>query len=136
MSEYTKVRKQIESLEKEAQKLAKSFLMDGLKELFREHKDVGGISWTQGTPSFNDGDPCTFSSSHDSPELLAIDEVDIDLEELEDKEDRTPVPDGAYAAFEDFMSQIDPDDMERIFGDGVRVEINRKLKVHTSEYYD
>jgi hypothetical protein len=133
---YKAIRKQIEDLKKESKTVAKAYLLDGLKDLFAKFPEVGGVTWTQGTPSFNDGDPCTFSSGHKYPDLLALDEVDVDLEELEDMEDRTEVSQEAQDAFPAFLGEIHDDDMELIFGDGFRVTIDRKLKVKKDEYYD
>lgn len=36
-------------------------IKDMFKAFFENNPDIKAVGWTQGTPSFNDGDPCVFS---------------------------------------------------------------------------
>lgn len=44
-----------------AQKEAKDGFAAAFRDFFKRFPEVIAIRWTQGTPSFNDGNPCTFS---------------------------------------------------------------------------
>jgi hypothetical protein len=135
MNDYQKARKEIKRLHKEASGLAKTTLLEGLDKLFKKHPEVGGVTWTQYTPSFNDGDPCTFRSNHCYADLLGTEEVDCDDED-EDSRIGQDITEEARDVFEEFLAQFEDEDMETLFGDGVRVTIDRKLKIRESEYYD
>lgn len=89
-----------------------------MAKVFKKHEELEEVSWTQGTPSFNDGDPCVFSSNHGYADL---DPADID---------------GAKEDVEKALGVFDDDDMEDMFGDGVRVTITRDGKIKLDEYYD
>lgn len=86
-----------------------------LAPVFETYPDVKNVTWTQYTPSFNDGDPCTFRSGHTYPGL----NTDEDGEEGD-------APDGAYGAVKKALSVFDDDDMYAFFGNGTRVTVTRK----------
>lgn len=44
------------------------------KELFATYPELKSFGWTQYTPYFNDGEPCTFRSQHDYPTINGNDE--------------------------------------------------------------
>lgn len=50
-----------EALEKEISEAAEAAFKKTFAEFFKAHPEVKSVSWRQGTPGFNDGDPCTFS---------------------------------------------------------------------------
>jgi hypothetical protein len=56
------------AVDEELKKLGQDAFKDWFKEIFRDYPSIKAIIWTQYTPYFNDGDPCTFSV-HD-PEFL------------------------------------------------------------------
>ena len=45
---------------KTVKKSGKALIAPLFKELF-ENAEISLVRWTKGTPSFNDGEPCTFS---------------------------------------------------------------------------
>ncbi len=61
-SKLNDIHKQIEKLEKQAEKESSKLISKGFKELFKKHPELESFSWTQYTPYFNDGDECIFSA--------------------------------------------------------------------------
>ena len=154
---------EIKSLrEKYLQSLSDSFesvLLSMTKELFELDHKVKGISWTQYTPHFNDGDPCTFSvnevelclSWEDAKEnervLYGACEVEVENDEL------AVANTSSYALksygteeqkprFEPLLELLDEIQgvlvmyeslLETTYGDGVRVIVT-PTGVHTNEY--
>ena len=45
---------------KAIKKLGKAAVAEALKDVFDKFPDLLAVHWTQYTPGFNDGDPCTF----------------------------------------------------------------------------
>lgn len=50
----------IKTKEAELQVASRDALKDGFKAIFEQYPFLGAIRWTQYTPYFNDGEPCTF----------------------------------------------------------------------------
>lgn len=97
MSEALKKRlqetqKQIAKLQAKMHKDGQKLLVSSLKSLFKKHKTFKNFSWTQYTPYFNDGDPCTFGVNKDyltiDGESETSDRYDLRrlLEKLENKD--------------------------------------------------
>jgi len=59
-----------------------------LKEFFDEFPHVDALTWTQYTPYFNDGSPCTFNLGEFETVMTrdGLEYYDIDLEEVQDEE--------------------------------------------------
>ena len=58
------INEQLGAIEKQYNDAVESIRNTGLKDVFKEvseTSDIEGIAWTQYVPSFNDGDPCTFT---------------------------------------------------------------------------
>lgn len=51
----------VAAAEKEVAENSKPLFTEAIKDIFAKHPALLYITWTQGTPSFNDGDPCRFS---------------------------------------------------------------------------
>jgi DNA repair exonuclease SbcCD ATPase subunit len=64
-SKLNDIHKQIEKLEKQAEKESSKLISKGFKEIFKKHPELESFSWTQYTPYFNDGDECVFSAHTD-----------------------------------------------------------------------
>ena len=59
------INEQLGAIQKQYDDAVEGVRNNGLKELFKEifeTSDIKGIAWTQSIPSFNDGDPCVFST--------------------------------------------------------------------------
>lgn len=126
---------------------------DALKELFKNffqvHPGVEAVTWTQYTPYFNDGEPCTFGVNGMSVIFGTVQEddggaegaEDVDEDEDEDEEyeddedeegleswDLSRSPDPVMKALGEELKKLEsvPDDiMESVFGDHVKVKATR-----------
>lgn len=74
----------------EAQKVMGESMKDaivlGLGDIFEKYPFLGGVTWTQYTPYFNDGDACVFTAHTDYPTCLTVGDVsneDFDEDETE-----------------------------------------------------
>jgi hypothetical protein len=128
---------------------------DLLAPVFAASENIKSISWTQGTPSWNDGDPCSFSA-HLSD---LIEEVNRDEEEDEDGErlpwafdlpyderdwskaklkKKYPVKDvdGVLAIHlaSELLNEIPEEFYKKVFGGGKRVTIRRNGKIEVDEW--
>lgn len=95
-------------------------------DIFTEYPDLISFGWTQYTPYFNDGDPCTFSARTDCPKI----HVQGESEEDEDGEDFYSANDQSHRArvwrsVQGLLEQFDNDDMEMLFGDHCQVTVKR-----------
>jgi hypothetical protein len=132
LSDIKSIKKNIEKLRKEAKEKVESIFKTAALELFVEYPVLKSISWSQYTPYFNDGERCYFSSNHS---YAAIKFVESDESQDEDEEDEyqegfdkdsvTPKQLKAGNAAEKFLDNFDDDDMENLFGDGVKVIITK-----------
>lgn len=109
------------------EKAAKEVLIPALKrsfgEYFEKYPDVAGLRWSQYTPSWNDGEACTFGVG----ELQACDPESGDEIELESQ---------AYKdldALNDDFSSLG-DFLESAFGDGYQVTVTRDGEFTVEEY--
>jgi len=115
---------QMEELRKEAAEAMKPMLIAFMKET----PQVKAVKWTQYTPYFNDGDPCTFSVN--DPEFyFEGDDQDDEGKSLWslDRSDYGPKPGQcspetakACAAFVQALGGMD-DALETLFGDHCKV---------------
>lgn len=137
---------QLASLGEDAQK--------GIGEAIAEVLPEGyGLSWTQYTPYFNDGDACVFSVN--DPSLVKLGKPGEDDEESEEDEDpedgidfygiarygqsdyypaREGVTKEMLLAVQKVWDLLPEDMLEQVFGDHVRVLIRKDGSVDVSEY--
>ena len=111
----------IEAARKELKEAGTGVLKDLLAPLFEKFPEVAAVSWTQYTPYFNDGDPCTFRSNHDEPAVL-------DKEDAENEEWDAESFDWESEEFKmarELLGALSEDDMEDLFGDGYRIIVTR-----------
>lgn len=113
------------------QRHGKQALADEFKAFFERHPNVDAVRWTQYTPHFNDGDPCTFDR-HEFECRGEFTDALIVAKQMDD--------DGFYASWDaekggeydkilDELSETfsDTNDVFRVaFGDGVQVTATRK----------
>lgn len=142
----TELRKETEELRKTLKKDRNKILFELLNPLFEKHPEVEAISWYQYTPSFNDGDPCSFGSYHNYPKIKLRGGPDLDLLHVEDDEDYDDdYNDEDEAEFEELepytssfgnalSEAFSDDDTEAMFGDGVEVFVSSTGEVTTDEY--
>lgn len=61
LDEYKAQLKEHQKLGEMLREKGQSIFEEAAKELFKNNPSLKSFSWTQYTPHFNDGDPCTFS---------------------------------------------------------------------------
>lgn len=111
----------IEAARKELKEAGTGVLKDLLAPLFEKFPEVAAVSWTQYTPYFNDGDPCTFRSNHDEPAVLDKEDMD-DGQWYENSFGYNSEQDKMAS---ELLGVISDDDMEALFGDGYRIIVAR-----------
>lgn len=107
-------------------KVLKSEMLEESKKLFKEvsaeiftkFPEVESFAWHQYTPYFNDGDTCEFSVHCDDYSIVIneIGEADDDFDSFEKEREE----------ISDFLSQINEEAMEEMFGDHVEIVVDRK----------
>jgi hypothetical protein len=112
---------------------AKDALREHFAALFAAHPDVAGIRWTQYTPHFNDGEPCTFGVNE--PDLLLVGGDPDDEEErgwcdCHDTKGGTSWKDQHPA----YKAAMLDEDVAETLGDGVQVTILRDLTMTVEDY--
>ncbi len=120
------VAKKYEQAKKTFEKEITTALVDELKEIFDANEDLNTVSWTQGTPSWNDGDTCYFGVQSYSESIhlngeSEDDESDVDcLGQPQEKR---------WAKIRDkvakIIDEVPLDIMESAYGQG-RVTIDRR----------
>lgn len=142
------VKNRITELRAEALKESKKLFAGYSKQLFDRYPFVTAVGWTQYTPYFNDGDPCTFRSNASYPAFRSIGDVrNEDLYEYDDFPhessefwnskgkygDKDPSYIEAEEEFTRFLSQFDNDIYEQMFGDHVQCTLTAE-GVEVEEY--
>lgn len=107
---------------------SKEIFLKALKTFFQEYPDAS-IRWSQYTPYYNDGEPCTFSV--DSP-VLVMGEDQYEYDIWNKGEFLLNFPLLAETLWEDWLDikkviqEVDEDIFENLFGDHVEVCVNKK----------
>lgn len=112
------------------------------KSIFEKYPMVSSISWRQGTPSFNDGEPCTFSVHEPSVVFSFLEpgeteptECECETYELDgwlsyDAKNRPAWATSEFFeaadAVADAHGAIPEDVMHHVFGDGVQIEVDAR----------
>ena len=122
-------RKQVIAIKEDLNKDAKAFLYENAKSIFELYPFVKNVTWFQYTPSFCDGDPCYFSSTHTyfSVNYGEDDYGDTDQEGRYYPEE-VPLSQQkeAESLIGSFLRLFSEDQMEQMFGNHVRVQITEK----------
>ncbi len=116
----------IDALEEQAaeirgklESLYQKLFQEGAAELFNKYENLEYFSWTQGTPSWNDGDPCHFRSHTDSG-IIKINGL-TSYEQDEDSEEF--VPESAYDETSEFIDSFGDEYLEEKFGDNSEITV-------------
>jgi len=118
-----------QELAAEAAKAGKESVVELFKSLFEAFEQVSCVRWRQYTPSFNDGEPCTFRIS--GPEVFI---GDPDEENEVSWADKTPLG----LAVKELENSFDGYSavLEEIFGDGYEIKVLRDGRVEVNDYYE
>lgn len=139
-----KIKRQQEELAEQVRKVFAA----GAKEMFKQYPDLEYFAWTQYTPYFNDGDPCTFRTNTDYLELKmqpnSTDETTYYTDHFfphgvkgrMEREGRTEMTrlEKVGCAVSKFLEVFEEDDFLNMFGDHARVIVTREGV--TTELYD
>jgi hypothetical protein len=113
------------AMEQNGQALIGQFFKDAMPA------DVEAIRWTQYTPHFNDGEPCTFRCNNEDVDVKFLPKAKDDAASADDDSDDdgfTSYYGDDNPALSSFLEKVCavPDEMyEAAFGDGVRVTVTR-----------
>lgn len=124
---YSERRKAIEEQKKASADSARKELRRLLDEAFAAYPKLQAVRWTQYTPYFNDGDPCTFNV-HDS--YVKFDDTPEDGGDYGDGfeyyyGDENPEKYAAAKAVRLALGTISEDDMLAVFGDHAKITATR-----------
>ena len=152
------IQKKRQELKKEISQVGKDAIKELVTSLFEENPKLQAFKWVQGTPGFNDGDPCTFSvhGIYDVRAVKAEKTVPDEKEERdssddeEDDEDEDDEDDESWGDLSDLpkktqdaLAKLDKifEDSEDVlldtFGDGSEIICDRddKQVFQVEEYY-
>lgn len=116
MSKLTDTIEAYETARKQLSALAKDDVLAAFMEAFESAPLIRAFSWRQYTPTFNDGDPCTFRSYADEDEFKLVDES-------HDQDD--PEVARQHALLEAVYNTLPNALLEDMFGDGTRIYVTR-----------
>lgn len=108
-------------------------------EMFEKYPLVEQVEWCQGTPSFNDGDPCVFRMYDANFQLAEHGEFDgsWSLKYRFEKKGGVPKELESYGEMMDEVSGLLHSNMEvmqTLFGDGSKITVTKE-KVSVEDYY-
>ncbi len=133
IEDYKQLQEQKKEIESKLRKLVKKSkntlqkeFHKAFKDLFAKYPLLEEISFKAYTPYFNDGEACNYRSTHDYPDITYDGQEYEDGYELPDQKCKKEL----FA----LMSSIGDELIEDIFGDHVRITIQRdKILVETYE---
>jgi len=157
MKRYLELSQQLDAIKAEMSEIAKKSFEDGAKELFNNFSQLESFAWTQYTPHFNDGDPCSFGTDIDYCNINGIDDCNgsngncikckkdiyrwnyskTPKEEVKictDCGGEAEYPMGPLAdAVHSFLRAFTYDDLEKMYGDGYKITVTRE-GISVNEY--
>jgi hypothetical protein len=122
-AKYEQIQADIKKLYAEKEKLARQLFEDGSKILFDENKDLVSFRWTQGTPTWCDGDPCSFGANIYDAHINETDEYEENDEEVTGLSDKRL--EELNGLVTDFLTDFE-DALEDLFGDGAEITVTRE----------
>jgi len=135
MDPIEKYRQDKKDMNAQLKTLGKAMFKPFFEALFKKHKDIQVVKWTQYTPHFNDGDACTFSVNDPEVSVKSVTPEDMYVEEDWYSSWSIPGSPGAKAAKEVGNFFVDIEDvLETAFGDGVQVFVQRDGSITVEDY--
>lgn len=140
ITDMKKLKKEFDAKMKAAIKPFRKAIFDKFMELLLQAPSVRGLQWTQGTPSWNDGDVCEFG----------VYSLMLDIPLSENDEDAIYEDEAGYIGegrlpkeeievtekLNELFTSIDEDIMKMTFGDGARVTMTKDSKDFEIDDYD
>lgn len=143
LSKVQEMKAAFEKLKQEFQQTCKDQFKLIMLELFAEHPTLNKISWTQYTPGFNDGDPCTFRANIDASSIKlngfdkygdGDDEDEYDEEDNDDETEVEPLNETVYESVSAVLETFGEDVLLEMFDDNQRVTVSRDGTIKQEEY--
>ena len=136
MAKYSDLQKKFSELREAKKDAAGEMFREEADKIFEKYSDLLSFSWTQYTDYFNDGEPCTFSVHGDYPDILLEGEDDYINEDYlyGEKSDRLHKVEKITEDIRSLLGSVDEEDFESLFGDHVKVVVNRKGKTEVEDY--
>jgi len=142
---YEDVQKEAAALREKKKTLFKAALESDAAKLFEKYPEMESFAFVGYTPSFNDGDPCTYSLHTDAESIWVNDEQEYKSGTSWQKNEQTGKyedivvgeTDWQYSAQEEISKKLgkyDEEDFERTFDEG-KVTFNKNGRIE-NEYYD
>lgn len=135
------IHEKMAAMKEELKTLGEKLFREGSQDIFDAFPTVKSFSWTQYTPYFNDGDECVFGVNdyfrvelEDGTELEDVYDSSYRNQRKIDAGEELDLEDNLGVALSELVSGIDNDTMKSLFGDHVRVTVNRE-GIDT-EYYE
>ena len=127
------IEKEIKVLFDTVSTLGVGYIREAFDTIFTEYPAIKSISWTQGTPAYNDGSPCYFITFTDPCSIYINDMLYGDTDE--DFDACFSEVHDVFKEISDALKEISPEFLRRIFGDGTRVCIsNTSDDIKTEEW--
>lgn len=137
MENLTNFKEEIKALRDKIVYTGEQFLVQEFKKIFEKYPTLKVVTWTGYTPSFCDGDPCKYSSSHNYPEVewddvifvqtgLGVKTRNTIAEDLRDNNVKKDL--------KSFLSLFDNDLMLNLFDEDAKVIVTKE-GIAVEEYY-
>lgn len=160
-AKYKEARAKMVEAKKQIKKTANDAFTEMSADFFENNPAILSLCWAQYTPYWNDGDTCTFSANTNYPSFTfeakdgktlhydenmseltvvgsAVRDEEEDIEYSEDDQiDQGPYEkeiDKHAKAVISFLNVFEEEDLEVMFGDHMKITVNRNGKVKTEEY--
>lgn len=138
LTEFKNNKIKIKEAKQAAKDLFKKVFAECSSEVFNKFPTLVSFGWTQYTPYFNDGEPCTFSANYSYPSMTFLtDGVEEEFDENSGDEPEDPqttedLRKKASDYLDKFFENFDEDGLED-FGEG-KVVVTRDGKIDVEDY--
>lgn len=143
---YQEYKEEKERLSNQAEEVIKSYF----NQLFQDQPDLVAIKWNQYIPSFNDGDPCTFSlggvyicdtqprdeypDDYDSEYYFEFNDKYYSVGTIYEDKYYEKYEYKWFADLEDFLEDVKPE-LEKVFGSNATVIVFRdSIEIEEFDY--
>jgi|CXWL01.1.fsa_nt_gi hypothetical protein len=139
MPKFKELTKSLSDIKQQLRTEGETLLAQEFQEVFDKTPGLYAIHWTQGTPGFNDGDPCYFSV-HEICAYESKEKFDQGQDEGDPEEFAWDIPKDQAKPFNDLIKALGENEelLEIVYGDNQSITITRKkdgsIKTETEEW--
>ena len=139
MDILAKIKSELEAIELKKKEMVSQLQKEFpsiIQPLLMQDDAIMSVSWRQYTPYFNDGDECVFGAHLNDIEVNGEDLYELDgYEESWERKHREPNNlEKTVDQIKTVLAEVPEEFYKELFGDHVRVTINRDGTVQTEEY--